>query len=113
MRKLATGLTATVAMLGAAGAAYAHHAGETETLWEAIARHAQIIFSRPEYRDDDLSAVLRHHQDLLHVIEGQIAKAGTQEELHDALEAHLRRVQRSRQISAGRQVAGQGLSPPE
>ena len=83
------------------------------TLWEAIARHALIIFSRPEYRDDDLSAVLRHHQDLLHVIEGQIAKAGTQEELHDALEAHLRRVQRSRRISAGRQVAGQGLSPPE
>ena len=39
MRKLATGLTATVAMLGAAGAAYAHHAGETETLWEAIADH--------------------------------------------------------------------------
>lgn len=39
MRKLATGLTMLAAMLGAAGAAHAHHAGETETLWEAIADH--------------------------------------------------------------------------
>lgn len=39
MRKLATALVVTAAMLGSAGAAHAHHAGETETLWEAIADH--------------------------------------------------------------------------
>lgn len=39
MRKLAAGLTATAGMLVSAQAVHAHHAGETETLWEAIADH--------------------------------------------------------------------------
>lgn len=67
------------------------------TLWEAIARHVLIIFSRPEYRDEDLSAVMRQHQALRQFIQRQIAEPGSTEELRGGLEAHLLLVPRRRQ----------------
>lgn len=70
--------------------------GITLTLWEAIARHALIIFSRPEYRDDDLEAVVTQHRALRHFIAGQIASPGSPDALRQGIEAHLLQVPRAR-----------------
>ncbi|WP_439597652.1 GntR family transcriptional regulator [Falsiroseomonas sp.] len=70
--------------------------GITLTLWEAIARHALIIFSRPEYRDDDLAAVVTQHRALRQFIQDQIAEPGPLEALRQGIEAHLLQVPRAR-----------------
>ncbi len=81
------------------------------TLWEAIARHVLIIFSRPDYRDDDLSAVVSHHQDLLRFIQGQIVAPGTQEEVRRGMEEHLLRVHLRRSAGNTEQSAvAEGLA---
>ena len=72
--------------------------GVTLTLWEAIARHALIIFSRPEYRDDDLAAVVAQHRALRQFIHDQIANPGPAEALRQGIEAHLLQVPRARGI---------------
>lgn len=68
------------------------------TLWEAIARHVLIIFSRPEYRDEDIGAVPQQHRDLLRFIEDQITDPGSDEEIRRGLEEHLLLVLRRRPV---------------
>ncbi len=70
--------------------------GITLTLWEAIARHALIIFSRPDYRDDDLAAVVAQHRALRQFIQDQIANPGSPDTLRQGIEAHLLQVKRAR-----------------
>jgi DNA-binding GntR family transcriptional regulator len=70
------------------------------TLWEAIARHVLIIFSLEPYRDNDLSAIARQHQDFRDFMLQQIRAPGTIEDLHRALEDHLLLVARAKKRAA-------------
>ena len=67
-------------------------------LWEAIARHVLIIFSRPEYRDEDISAVPQQHRDLLRFIEDWITTPASDREIRRVLEEHLLLVPRRRLV---------------
>ncbi|MBE9604325.1 GntR family transcriptional regulator [Acetobacteraceae bacterium H6797] len=71
------------------------------TLWEAIARHVLIIFSRAEYRDDDLGAVVEQHRQLLAFIQARAATRGSMEEIRQGIEDHLLRIPRDRARSGG------------
>lgn len=68
----------------------------TRILWEAIARHVLIIFSRHEYRDDDLNAVTRQHEAFRDKIRDLIRLGGNMDELQAGLEDHLLQVSRLR-----------------
>ena len=67
----------------------------TRILWEAIARHVLIIFSRHEYRDDDLNAVTRQHEAFRDKIRDLIRVGGNTDELQAGLEDHLLQVSRA------------------
>jgi DNA-binding GntR family transcriptional regulator len=65
-------------------------------LWEAIARHVLIIFSRHDYRDDDLHAVHRQHEAFKRFICEMIESAADAETIKHGLEDHLLQVARGR-----------------
>jgi DNA-binding GntR family transcriptional regulator len=73
----------------------------TRILWEAIARHVLIIFSRHEYRDDDLNAVTRQHEAFRDKIRGLIRTGGNGDDLQASLEDHLLQVSRVKGLPAG------------
>jgi DNA-binding GntR family transcriptional regulator len=68
----------------------------TSTLWGAIARHVLIIFSRHDYRDDDLNAVVRHHKAFKRNIVEMIRSDADAATIRRRLEDHLLQVARSR-----------------
>lgn len=68
----------------------------TRILWEAIARHVLIIFSRHDYRDDDLNAVVRHHKGFKRNIVDMIRSDSDAAEIRAKLEDHLLQVARGR-----------------
>lgn len=68
-------------------------------LWTAIARHVMIIFSLRTYRDDDLHAVVRHHELFRDFILEQIASKTAPDALKDKLEDHLLQVARTRRTA--------------
>ena len=72
------------------------------TLWDAIARHVLIIFNLDRYRDSDLSAVPRQHEEFRTFILAQIKLPGTTDDLKQALEDHLLLVARKRRRSGPR-----------
>ncbi len=69
-------------------------------LWEAIARHVMIIFNRPEYRDDDLSAIVQQHEAFLAFIETAIAEKTSDTEIEHGLHDHLLQVSRAKRGQA-------------
>jgi DNA-binding GntR family transcriptional regulator len=60
------------------------------TLWETITRHALIGLNFERYRIKDLAGIPRQHEDLRDMILAKIDKPGTQEDLANALEEHMR-----------------------
>lgn len=66
------------------------------TLWETLARHVLIIFSRNEYRDDDLDSIVAQHTDFLGFIEDCVVNPRSDKELETALQDHLLQVSRAR-----------------
>lgn len=67
-----------------------------ETLWETLARHVLIIFSRKEYRDDDLDTIVTQHIEYLAFIERCLENPPDDSTLEDALSHHLLQVARAR-----------------
>lgn len=65
-------------------------------LWEAIARHVLIIFSQRQYRDDDLTSVVRQHEAFRAFIVSMIESEADGETVKLALEDHLLQVARTR-----------------
>lgn len=66
------------------------------TLWQAIARHVMIIFNRPEYRDDDLDAIVQQHEAFLDFVETAIEGDISDDEIARGLHDHLLQVSRAR-----------------
>jgi DNA-binding GntR family transcriptional regulator len=64
------------------------------TLWRAIARHVMIIFSQDEYRDKDLAAVVRQHQELRDFIAECVTNGCSEKVVTDRLTEHLLQVAR-------------------
>lgn len=71
------------------------------TLWETLARHVLIIFSREDYRDTDLDKVVRQHEAFLAYIEQSLTTERTEAELESALRDHLLQVSRAKGRMAG------------
>jgi len=65
-------------------------------LWEAIARHVMIIFSRREYRDDDLNSVVRQHEEFRAFIARMVDDNADPETTKRGLEDHLLQVARAK-----------------
>lgn len=71
------------------------------TLWDTLARHVMIIFSREEYRDPDLNRVARHHEAFLAYIEASLKTDRSESDLDAALRDHLLQVSRAKGRLAG------------
>lgn len=59
------------------------------TLWDTIARHVMIVFNFERYRDKNLMAIPRQHEELRDFILQQIAHPGPTEAIGEALESHI------------------------
>ncbi len=59
------------------------------TLWDTIARHVMIIFNFERYRDKNLTAIPRQHEQFRDFILKQIAHPGPPEVVGQALEDHI------------------------
>ncbi len=60
------------------------------TLWDTIARHVLIIFNFERFRDEDLDAIPKQHEEFLLWITEQVAKPETAfTEIQTALENHM------------------------
>ena len=66
------------------------------TLWETLARHVLIIFSRADYREKDLDKVVQQHQAFLAYIEESLQIDRSEEDLESALRDHLLQVSRAK-----------------
>ena len=65
------------------------------TLWDTIARHVLIVFNFDRYRDTNLAAIPKQHQQFRDWIVAQVAKAETPfEEIQSALEDHMLLIER-------------------
>jgi len=60
------------------------------TLWDTIARHVLIVFNFERFRDEDLKASARQHEQFRDWIVGEVAKPSTPfKEIQEALENHM------------------------
>lgn len=60
------------------------------TLWDTIARHVLIIFNFERFRDEDLEASARQHEQFRNWIVAQVAKPSTPfKDIQAALEDHM------------------------
>jgi DNA-binding GntR family transcriptional regulator len=59
------------------------------TLWDALSRHVMIVFNFERYRDTDLKASTKQHEEFRDFIVEQIARPTTPEALGAALENHI------------------------
>lgn len=75
------------------------------TLWETLARHVLIIFSREEYRHDDLDTIVTQHMDFLTFIRECVASPRTEKQLEVALNDHLLQVSRARRNGKGEKAS--------
>lgn len=66
------------------------------TLWDTIARHVMIVFNFERYRDKNLMAIPRQHEEFRNFILKQIAKPGPPEVIGEALENHILLIDRQR-----------------
>lgn len=70
------------------------------TLWDTIARHVLIIFNFERFRDEDLDASARQHEEFLGWIEAQVARDDTPfTEIQMALENHMLLIARTKRHS--------------
>jgi DNA-binding GntR family transcriptional regulator len=68
------------------------------TLWDTIARHVLIVFNFERFRDEDLEAVPRQHEQFRDWILAEIAKPETNfQDIQRALEDHMLLIARKRQ----------------
>lgn len=67
------------------------------TLWDTIARHVLIIFNFERFRDEDLDAIPKQHEEFLAWITAQVAKPETAfTDIQVALENHMLLIARKR-----------------
>ncbi|MEM9250140.1 MAG: GntR family transcriptional regulator [Pseudomonadota bacterium] len=66
------------------------------TLWQAIARHVLIIFNRSEYRDENLTTIVRQHEAFLEFIQSAIEKPISDKAIERGLHDHLLQVSRAK-----------------
>ena len=64
------------------------------TLWDTLSRHVMIVFNFERYRDSDLQATAKQHEDFQEFILAQIAEPTTAEDLNKALDHHILRIAR-------------------
>lgn len=70
------------------------------TLWDTIARHVLIIFNFERFRDEDLEASARQHEEFLSWIEAQVASPETAfSDIQMALENHMLLIARTKRHS--------------
>jgi DNA-binding GntR family transcriptional regulator len=71
------------------------------TLWDTIARHVLIVFNFERFRDEDLEAIPRQHEEFLDWIKGQVAKSETAfGDIQTALENHMLLIARKKKQGA-------------
>jgi len=67
------------------------------TLWDTIARHVLIVFNFDRFRDEDLEAIPKQHEEFRDQIMAQIARPTTKlDELYAALEDHMLLIERKK-----------------
>jgi DNA-binding GntR family transcriptional regulator len=66
------------------------------TLWDNLSRHVMIVFNLENYRDKDLKATAKEHEEFRDMILKQVARPTTTEELNKALDDHIFRVARAK-----------------
>ncbi|SMC51005.1 GntR family transcriptional regulator [Rhizobium sp. RU36D] len=67
------------------------------TLWDTIARHVMIVFNLDRYRDNDLKAIPKQHEEFRQFILAEIAKpASTFADIATALEDHMLLIERTK-----------------
>ena len=60
------------------------------TLWDTIARHVMIVFNFERFRDEDLDAIPRQHEEFRDWIVAEVAKSDTPfPQIQAALEDHM------------------------
>jgi DNA-binding GntR family transcriptional regulator len=60
------------------------------TLWDTIARHVMIVFNFERFRDEDLDAIPRQHEEFRDWIVAEVAKPSTPfGQIQEALEDHM------------------------
>lgn len=75
------------------------------TLWDTIARHVLIVFNFDRYRDKNLSAIPRQHEQFRDWIVAQMRKPRTKfDDIHAALEDHMLLIERKKsdKVAVGR-----------
>ncbi len=71
------------------------------TLWDTIARHVLIVFNFDRFRDKDLDAIPRQHEEFRDFILKEIAKPSSKpEDLNAALEDHMLLIERTKRRKA-------------
>lgn len=68
------------------------------TLWDTIARHVLIVFNFERFRDEDLDAIPRQHEQFRDWIVAEVAKPETRfDDIERALEDHMLLIARKKQ----------------
>lgn len=71
------------------------------TLWDTIARHVLIVFNFERFRDEDLTAIPKQHEELLDWIVDQVARPETSfADIQAALEDHMLLIARKKKQSS-------------
>ena len=78
----------------------AAHNAIAGTLWDTIARHVLIIFNFDRYRDDDLDAIPRQHEEFRDRIVEIIRNPVPDEELQALMEDHMLLIARTKRKHA-------------
>lgn len=67
------------------------------TLWDTIARHVLIVFNLDRFRDDDLDAIPRQHEQFRDFILAEVAKPSSRfKDISEALEDHMLLIARTK-----------------
>lgn len=66
------------------------------TLWDTIARHVMIVFNFERYRDKNLMAIPKQHEQFRDFIVKQVRNPGPPEGIGEALENHILLIDRRR-----------------
>lgn len=67
------------------------------TLWDTIARHVMIVFNLDRYRDNDLEAIPKQHEEFRQFILSEVAKPSSNfNDIAIALEDHMLLIERTK-----------------
>ncbi|SIQ46227.1 DNA-binding transcriptional regulator, GntR family [Rhizobium sp. RU35A] len=67
------------------------------TLWDTIARHVMIVFNLDRYRDNDLEAIPKQHEEFRQFILAEVAKPSSRfGDIAKALEDHMLLIERTK-----------------